>query len=105
MPGSGRSPGGGNGNPLQYSCLRTPTNSGAWQAIVLGVTTSRTCLSDRACTHMHIKLLNVLLFFPKFFLILLSLFIPIELKVLPVFLKIPGDHDKFWRQTCDSQFY
>jgi len=42
MPGSGRYPGGGNGNPLQYSCLRTPMNGGAWQAIVLGVTTSRT---------------------------------------------------------------
>ena len=33
-PGSGRSPGGRNGNPLQYSCLKTPTDRGAWWAIV-----------------------------------------------------------------------
>ena len=33
IPGLGRSPGGGNGNPLQYSCLENPTNSGAWWAL------------------------------------------------------------------------
>ena len=42
IPGSGRSPGEGNGNPLQYSCLENPMDRGAWQAIVLGVTRSRT---------------------------------------------------------------
>ena len=31
MPGSGRSPGEGNGNPLQYSCLENPMDRGAWQ--------------------------------------------------------------------------
>ena len=36
IPGSGRSPGGGNGNPLQYSCLQNPTDRGAWQATVHG---------------------------------------------------------------------
>ena len=35
--GSGRSPGGGNGNPLQYSCLENPMDRGAWWATVLGV--------------------------------------------------------------------
>ena len=34
IPGSGRSPGGGNGNPLQYSCLRNPVGRGAWWAAV-----------------------------------------------------------------------
>ena len=34
IPGSGRSPGEGNGNPLQYSCLENPVDRGAWQAIV-----------------------------------------------------------------------
>ena len=34
IPGSGRSPGEGNGNPLQYSCLETPMDGGAWWAIV-----------------------------------------------------------------------
>ena len=43
-PGSGRSPGGGNGNPLQYTCLENPTDRGAWQATVHGVTKSRTRL-------------------------------------------------------------
>ena len=38
IPGSGRSPGEGNGNPLQYSCLGNPMDRGAWQAIVHGVT-------------------------------------------------------------------
>ena len=36
IPGSGRSPGGGNGNPLQYSCLENPMDRGAWWATVSG---------------------------------------------------------------------
>ena len=36
IPGSGRSPGGGHGNPVQYSCLENPMDSGGWQAIVIG---------------------------------------------------------------------
>ena len=46
IPGSGRSPGGGNGNPLQYSCLENPRDGGAWWATVRGVTKSQTRLSD-----------------------------------------------------------
>ena len=42
IPGSGRSPGEGNGNPLQYSCLENPMDRGTWQFIVPGVTKSRT---------------------------------------------------------------
>ena len=38
IPGLGKSPGVGNGNPCQYSCLENPTNRGAWQATVHGVT-------------------------------------------------------------------
>ena len=37
LPGSGRSPGEGNGNPLQYSCLENPMDRGAWWATVHGV--------------------------------------------------------------------
>ena len=48
LPGSGRSPGGGNGNPLQYSCLENPTDRGAWQAIVHGVRKSQTQLNMHA---------------------------------------------------------
>ena len=44
--GSGRSPGGGNGSPLQYSCLENPMDRGAWRATVHGVTKRQTELSD-----------------------------------------------------------
>ena len=40
--GWGRSPGGGNGNPLQYSCLQNPMDRGAWQATVYRVTKGQT---------------------------------------------------------------
>ena len=46
IPGSGRNPGEGNGNPLQYSCLENPTDRGPWQATVCGVAKSRARLSD-----------------------------------------------------------
>ena len=42
IPGSGRCPGGGHGNLLQYSCLINPMDRGAWQATVHGVTKSQT---------------------------------------------------------------
>ena len=42
IPGLGRSPGEGNGNPLQYSCLEKPMDRGTWQAAVHGVTKSQT---------------------------------------------------------------
>ena len=42
IPGLGRSPGGGNGNPLQYSCLENPMDRGAWWAILYEVAKSWT---------------------------------------------------------------
>ena len=42
IPGVGRSPGGGNGSPLQYSCLENPMDRGAWQSTVHGVAKSQT---------------------------------------------------------------
>ena len=45
LPGSGRSPGEGNGNPLQYPCLENPMDRGAWQATVHGVAKSLTRLA------------------------------------------------------------
>ena len=42
IPGSGRSPGGGNGSPLQYSYLENPMNRGAWWATARGMAKSRT---------------------------------------------------------------
>ena len=50
IPGPGRSPGGGHGNPLQCSCLENPMDRGAWRVMVHGVTKSRTRLK-RLSTH------------------------------------------------------
>ena len=50
VPGSGRSPGVGNGNPLQYSCLGNSMDRGVWWAIVHGVTKSQTWLSAQTDT-------------------------------------------------------
>ena len=46
IPGWGRSPGEGHGNPLQYSCLENPVNRGSWWAAVHGVTKGQFQLSD-----------------------------------------------------------
>ena len=45
IPGLGRSPGEGNGSPLQYSCLENPMDRGGWEAMVHGVAKSQTRLS------------------------------------------------------------
>ena len=53
IPGSGRSPGKGNGNPLRYSCLENPMGRGPWWATVHGVSKSRTRLSDFHSHHHY----------------------------------------------------
>ena len=53
IPGLGRSPGEGNGYPLQYSCLENPMDRGAWWATVHGITQSWTWLSDWHCIYVH----------------------------------------------------
>ena len=53
IPGSGKSHGVGNSNPLQYSCPENVMDSGAWWAIVHGVTNSWTRLSTHTHTHTH----------------------------------------------------
>ena len=52
IPGTGRFLGGGNGNPLQYSCLENSTDRGAWQAIVHGVT--KLDVTEQIYTRMYI---------------------------------------------------
>ena len=51
IPGSGRPPGEGNGNPLHYYCLENPMDGGAWWATVYGVAKSWTRLSDFTYSH------------------------------------------------------
>ena len=55
IPGLGRSPGEGNGNPLQCSCLENPMDRGAWWATVRGVTKSWTRLSDFTILYYTIR--------------------------------------------------
>ena len=53
IPGSGRSPGEGNGSPIQYSCLNTSTDGGAWWTVVHGVAKRPTRLSSFTFTFFH----------------------------------------------------
>ena len=59
IPGSGRSPGGENGNPLQYSCLESPMDRAAWRAIVHNDAKNQIWLSDWACTHIKPLLFHI----------------------------------------------
>ena len=58
IPGLGRFPGGGNGNPLQYSCVENSMDRGAWRVTVHGVTKSQTRLGNQV--HQIHKHLNAL---------------------------------------------
>ena len=63
IPGSERSPGEGNGDPLQYSCLGSPMDRGTWWATVRGIAKSQTWLSDSHThihTHTHTRMLGIL---------------------------------------------
>ena len=66
IPGLGRSPGEGNGSPLQYSCLENPMDRGAWWATVHGVAQSRTRLkrlssSSSNLPHMHTHVIRLII--------------------------------------------
>ena len=64
VPGLGRSPGGGHGNPLQYSCLENPVDRGAWRATVHGVTKNWTDLTTIPPPPATYKLHDFSCFFP-----------------------------------------
>ena len=83
IPGSGRSLGGGDGNPLQYSCLENPMDRGPWHATVRRVAKSQTQLKKFS---MHRRAVNTL-FAP------LTLFHSTEKKHPHLVLLFPG-HDK-----------
>ena len=74
IPGSGRSPGEGNGNPLQYSCLENPMDRGAWQTTIHGITESDTtqrlllpspCLISRMASSYMRELVCVTVMLPR----------------------------------------
>ena len=62
IPGSGRSPGEGNGNPPQYSSLENSMDRGAWQAIVHGVAKSQTVVKAHTHTHTYTQTLLLIRF-------------------------------------------
>ena len=68
IPGLGRSPGEGNGNPLQYSCVENPMDGGAWWATVHRVAKSRIRLSDfiYLLTYLRHKI-NLVIFYFRYF--------------------------------------
>ena len=59
IPGMGRSPGGGHGNPFQYSCLKNPMDTGTWQATIHRVAQSWNDWCDLACLHIWCTILYV----------------------------------------------
>ena len=68
-PGSERSPGGGHGNPPQYSCLENPMEGGAWLSVVHRIRKSQARQSDLACTHSHTHTQSDILIFAFTFII------------------------------------
>ena len=78
IPGLGRFPGGGNGNPLQYSCLENSMDRGAWWDTVHGVTKSWTQLSMHIHIYYVLRLasLRIIEILPRYLFQSLSRFIP-----------------------------
>ena len=92
IPGSGRSPGEENGNPLQYFCLENPMDGGAWWTTLHGVVKSRTQLSDFTFT------LCVYIFVPVSYIYswrIASICRAIETEVLNIYA---------WKRACSFSF-
>ena len=96
IPGSGRSPGEGDDNPLQYSCLENSMDRGAWQSAVHGVAKSQTWLSNN--THPEY-------IFPCYFLPLSYPLLPpccVHKSVLGVWIFRLSPKLSGWSQFCSS---
>jgi len=74
IPGSGRSSGEGNGNPLQYSCLENPMDRGAWRATIHGVAKSQT-MQQQTISKTDMLLYKNIMAFKHNFLFLTQLLI------------------------------
>ena len=95
IPGSGRSPGGGNGNPFQYSCLKNPTGRGELQSV--GSQTVGHNWSDLARMH-YLKTLNLVWFY--FFVFLFGIFLSSSCEIVCLLLK----HQKYCVSLLGSSF-
>ena len=69
IPGLGRSPGGGHGNWLQYSCLENPMDRGAWRATVHGISKSGIWLSDQPQHSIWVKRIKEAWYITEFLLL------------------------------------
>ena len=100
IPGLGRSPGVGNDNPLQYSCLENSMDRGAWWDTIPAVTKSQTWLSTHTHTHTHtcMCILTFSLFITKnVYVIKHDLYVPdLDLSPWPV----PTDTSNWYHLTC-----
>ena len=115
IPGLGRSPGGGNGNPIQYSCLENPMGRRAWWVTVHGVAKSRTGLerlsaSTPYCLLQERATSSLMLFvYPAHMslvmLILLSLFICVHVFLYLLILSSLETSYKLFANTCGLVHY
>ena len=104
ISGLGRSPGVGNGNPLQYSCMGNSLDRGAWWATVYGVTKKQIWLSMHTCTYVNVTL-SVLwfLFIIIMGILFASLLCSISYFTNPMFLSLSFLTSSFWWHiSCSS---
>ena len=104
IPGLGRSPGGGNGNLLQYSCLENPMDRGAWQDIVHGVRVRH----NWACLHAWAMGLRIHLFFLLFCFPNSLLWKYSTLIMIRKCYSKKGDHlvwSHFWQMVCQPKHF
>ena len=95
IPGLGRSPGEGNGNPLQYSCLKSPVDRGAWWATVRGITKSWTRLKRLG---MHVCVCRLFAIAHQWTLGLFYTFVIMNSATVNIRIQVPP-------QDCDSIFF
>ena len=107
ISGLGRSPGGGNGNPLQYSCLENPMDRGSWWATAHGVAKSQHNWSDLACMQDKIRKPEREWFPQKLSLILwkVSFYQGISLKITAIELGMGEMALKYWGELSKPKKY
>ena len=106
IPGLGRSPGGGSGNPLQYSHLGNPMDRGAWWAIVPSMAKSQTQLKQLStCTHIHTHVLPYISYI--YIIIINILYVLLWTAIIDwnLFSHSPGDWKSKMKMPGGSPFW
>ena len=112
VPGLGRSPGEGNGNPLQYSCLKNPMDGEAWWATIHGVAKSWTRLSDFTSLHFYLLFRFSLHWWAKKKVILRSVIVFVDFsiehsKIIYNYTqyKLYWKYRLFWRHSASAELF